>query len=137
MWRIVVILLIASVSGGCGALSFVRVTINEPIKPKEAAFIVPGQTTFHDVVKQLGAPSEINETADGAVGTYHFLDANHSRVNFGLIARFWLPVNPDFILSRGRLSTDRLEVWFDRAWIVREYAFSHRPSAPSFLPQPF
>jgi len=137
MWRIAVILLIATVSCGCGALSFVRVTFNEPIKPEEAAFIVPGQTTFHDVVKQLGAPSEIKETTDGAVGTYHFLDVKYSRVNFGWIARFWLPVNPDFILSRGRLGTDRFEVWFDRAWIVREYAFAHRPSAPSFLPQPF
>ena len=82
-------ILIVSLTTGC---SFVRLTINSTIVEADVAFIVPGQTTLHDVVERLGVPDEMLQGPEGATAFYHFRDVTYSRVNFGhlLTNRFGL-----------------------------------------------
>ncbi len=122
---------------GCGFATVARLSINDPIRQEDIAFIVPGQTTLADVVKHLGAPDELVGLDGGAAVLYHFRDAKYSRVNFGWPARFWLTVSPDLILSAGGLGTDVFEVVFDSRWVVREHAFAKHTSNSSFNPWPF
>lgn len=122
---------------GCGLASFVRVTINDPIKPEHVAFIVPGTTTLPDVVGKLGAPDELIGLARGAAAVYHFRDAKYARLNFGWPLRFWLPVHPDMILAGGGIGTDTFQVVFDDRWVARAHAFAHHSGASRFSPWPF
>lgn len=136
LWKVAVCLVIAWLSG-CGFATLARLSINDPIRPEDIAFIVPGQTTFADVVKHLGAPDELVGLDGGAAVLYHFRDAKYSRVNFGWPARFWLTASPDLILSAGGLGTDVFEIVFDSRWVVREHAFAKHTSNSRFNPWPF
>ncbi len=122
---------------GCGFATVARLSINDPIRPEEVAFIVPGWTTFAEIVEHLGAPDELAALDEGAVVAYHFRDAKYTRVNFGWPARFWLTVSPDFILSTGGLGTDVFEVTFDARWVVREHAFTKHSGHARFNLWPF
>lgn len=119
---------------GC---TLARVSVNDPLHPEDVAFIVPGQTSFLKVVDHLGAPDSLNPSEDGVVATYYFLDAKYSRVNFGLIARFWSPVDPDFIFAAGGLGLDMYQVQFDRNWITRASSFAYHTGSPRFSAWPF
>ena len=121
----------------CGVLTFARLSVNEPITAEDLAFIAAGQTTLRDMAEKIGAPNELTKVEGGALGVYYFLDAKYSRVNFGWVLRFWSPVDPELILSKGGLGMDRLEVRFDSAWVVRDYGFANHAGARGFVPQPF
>lgn len=54
--------------GLCGCpVQFQRVTMNETIKPEEVSFIIPGQTTFWDVIQKLGPPDQITVSSEPSV----------------------------------------------------------------------
>ncbi|MER3422103.1 MAG: hypothetical protein C4293_01560, partial [Nitrospiraceae bacterium] len=99
---------------------------NDPIDEEDVAFIIPGQTTFSEIIERLGAPDELAGVEDGkrAVIFYHFRDAKYSRVNFGWPLRFWTPVQPDFIFSGLGFGTDVFEVALNRDWVVQYHAFA-------------
>lgn len=122
---------------GCGFISTTRVTVNDRIAPQDVVFIVPGKTTFKEIVTHLGAPDALTNTALGAVVAYHFRDAKHTRINLGWPTRFFLPVSPDLVLAGGGLGADVFQVFFDSHWVAQTYAFAHHTGGPSFNPWPF
>lgn len=137
MWLGAPLLTVFLLTSACGAFTFGRVSVNEPIRPADVAFIERGRTSLIEVVDRLGAPGEITPFQQGALGTYYFLDAKVSRANFGWFGRFWLPVSPDLVFSRAGLGMDRFEVRFDSDWTVRDYNFASYPETAGHLPQPF
>jgi len=125
---------------GCGFMSIVRVSVNNPLRPGDVAFITPGETTFAAVVGRLGPPNELKELQDGVVASYYFLDAKYTRLNFGWFGRFVLPPgvpSPDVVMAGGGLGTDMFQVLFDRDWKATDTAFAYRTGTPSFSPWPF
>jgi hypothetical protein len=136
-WLATGILMIMLSLPGCGFISTTRVTVNDRIAPQDVAFIVPGKTTFKEIVAQLGAPDELTNTALGAVVAYHFRDGKHTRINLGWPTRFFLPVSPDLVLSGGGLGADVFQVFFDSHWVAQTHAFAHHTGGPSFNPWPF
>lgn len=124
----------ACLATGCNVA---RITLNEPLTPRDVEFIVRGETTLSRVVEQLGAPDRLSGTGTGLVATYHFLDLKYSRVNFGYLLKPWSPVTPDLVMSGSGIGTDALEVVFDSGWKVRDYAFTHHATASRFNPWPF
>lgn len=119
---------------GCNV---VRITMNTTLTSEDVAFIVPGTTTFADVVAKLGAPDSITDSEAGMVATYRFVDLKYARVNFGWLAKPWTPVDPDLIFSRTGLNVDAFEVLCDKKWIVLHHGFQRHLSRPPFYPYPF
>lgn len=119
---------------GCNV---VRISLNTSITPEDVAFIVPGKTTLTDVVAKLGAPDSITNFDTGIVATYRFLDLKYSRVNFGWLARPWIPIDPDLIFSRTGLGVDAFEVLCDTKWVVLHQGFQRHLYRPPFYPYPF
>lgn len=115
-----------------------RVTINDPIKPENVTFIMPGKTTFAEILERLGAPNEMSESHLGPVARYRFLDEKYFRVNFGWALRFINPfLSPDMSLGGGGIGTDEFQVVFDSNWIVQWYAFASASEAARFTYWPF
>jgi hypothetical protein len=119
---------------GCNV---VRVTVNTPLTRDDVSFIVPGRTTFADVVSTLGTPDSIVDTETGIVATYRFLDVKYSRVNFGWLFKPWSPVDPDLVISRSGLGLDAWELLCDEQWIVTHHSFLRQLAPPRFNPYPF
>jgi hypothetical protein len=128
---------IFTVLSGCGFITFVHVTVNDPITPEEVAFIIPGQTTFAEIIERLGTPDELTGTDNQAVISYHFRDVAYSRVNFGWPLRFWTPVQPDMIFSTAGLGTNVFQVTFTQSWVVQEHAFAQPVERGRYIPWPF
>ena len=122
---------------GCGFISTTRVTVNDRIDLQDVVFIVPGKTTFKEIVAHLGAPDGLTNTALGPVVAYHFRDAKHTRINLGWPTQFFLPVSPDLVLSGGGLGADVFQVFFDSRWVAQTYAFGHHTGSRRFTPWPF
>lgn len=122
---------------GCGFISFTRLSVNDPIKSEDVAFIVPGKTTLAEVVAKLGAPDEFTGLENGAVIVYHFRDGKYSRVNFGWPLQFWSPVSPDLILAGGGFGTDMFQVAFGLDWVARYHAFAKHIQASRYKLWPF
>ena len=120
--------------GGCNV---VRLSLNTPITQNDVAFITPGNTTFTEVVTQLGSPDTIGESETGMIVTYRFMDLKYSRVNFGWLAKPWTPVDPDLIFSRTGLGVDAFQVAFDPHGVVVHSSFQRRLPGPPFIPYPF
>lgn len=121
-------------SHGCNVI---RIELNTPLTPEDVAFIVPGKTTLTDVIEKLGAPDSITDSDTGIVATYRFADLKYSRVNFGYLAKPWIPVDPDFIFSRTGLGVDAFEVLCDTKWVVLHQGFQRHLPRPPFHPYPF
>ena len=124
---------------GCGFATFSRLSFNDPIKPEDVAFIQPGQTTFSQVVAKLGTPDELTPLGeqDGAVASYHFLDAKYTRINYGWPIQFVSPVSPEMIMAGGGLGTDVFQVVFDANWVARQHAFAKHVHANRHRLWPF
>lgn len=141
MWtmrnRVVVSFVGAMVCLSIVGCNVVRVSLNTTLTPNDVAFITVGNTTFTDVVTQLGAPDAIGESETGMVATYRFLDLKYSRINFGWLAKPWTPVDPDLIFSRTGLGVDAFQVAFDSHGLVVHSSFQRRLSGPPFYPYPF
>lgn len=141
MWikqnRIVLSCLAMMVCLSVGGCNVVRVSLNTPLTPNDIAFITPGNTTFTDVVTQLGSPDTIGESETGMIATYRYLDLKYSRVNFGWLAKPWTPVDPDLIFSRTGLGVDAFQIAFDPHGVVVHSSFQRRLSGLPFYPYPF
>lgn len=131
------LLVLAGGPEGCGLASFVRLSINDQIKPEDVAFIEPGRTTMREVVTLLGAPDEMEALGDGVVARYHFRDARYSRINFGYPSGFFLFVPVDMVLSGGGLGADVFQVVFDAEWRAVAHAFAHHAQSSRYRPWPF
>lgn len=119
---------------GCNV---VRFTLNTSLTENDVAFIIPGQTTLADVIAKLGTPDSINDSYNGVVATYRFLDMKYSRVNFGWLMKPWSPVDADLLISRTGLGTDAFELICDSNWVVTHHSFLRHLSGPRFTPYPF
>jgi hypothetical protein len=128
------LLLAGALSSGCNVM---RITLNTPLTPEDVAFIVPGQTTLPEVVNRLGSPDSLNDTSTGIISIYRFLDMKYARVNFGWLARFWSPVDPDLIFSRTGFGTDAFQVFYDSKGIVVQHSFLRHVTNLPFHPYPF
>lgn len=122
---------------GCGFISWTRVSINNPIRDQDVAFIVQGQTTFQDIQSRLGAPSAISGMKDQWVARYYFLDTKYFRVNWGWPLRFIIPYPPDLVMSRAGLAADAFTVIMDARGVVRSHAFTRHHAAADYRLWPF
>lgn len=114
-----------------------RLTVNDPIRPEDVAFIQPGHTSLAEVVAKLGAPDEIAATGDAMVARYRFRDGKYFKIDLGRLLSFWSPVTPEMSMARGQVETDIFQVVTDRRGIVREQAFAFQSPATRFNPWPF
>ena len=119
---------------GC---TFTRVSVNEPLHSEDVSFIVPGETSFSKVIDRLGVPDSLTPTEEGMVARYYFLDVKYTRVNFGIIAKIWSPVDPDLIFAAGGLGTDMFQVQFDGNGITLASSFAYHTRTRSFNAWPF
>jgi hypothetical protein len=136
--RLVLILLLTVSLWGC-PLRWQRVSVNDVITPEDIAFIVPGTTSFREVVSKLGAPDELSESHLGPVTHYHFRDLKYFRVNFGYALKWFTPpgLPDDMVLSGGGMGTEELLVFYDDRWIVRGQTFAHHLNASQYRAWPF
>jgi hypothetical protein len=131
---IVLVILLSTISGGCNV---VRITLNTPLTPADVAFITPGQTTLAEVIDKLGSPDSFSDSTMGVVAIYRFLDMKYARVNFGVLARPWSPVDPDLIFSRTGFGTDAFQVLYDSNGVVIHHSFLRHVTDLPFHPYPF
>lgn len=114
-----------------------RLTVNDPIRPEDVAFIQPGQTTLTEVVAKLGAPDEIRARDDVLVARYRFRDGKYFKIDLGRLLSFWSPVTPEMSMARGQVETDVFQVVMDSRGIIQEHAFAFQSPATRFNPWPF
>ena len=122
---------------GCGFLTWSRLSINDPIKPEDVRFIVPGRTTLSEVMARLGTPDELVGTKTGGAAFYHFRDLKYFRANYAWPLRFVIQENPDFVMAGAGLGADLFELVFDRQWVIRQYAFATHLEASRYRAWPF
>lgn len=114
-----------------------RLTVNDPIRPDDVAFIRQGHTTLAEVVAKLGAPDEIAATGDVLVARYRFRDGKYFKIDLGRLLSFWSPVTPEMSMARGQVETDIFQVVMNPRGIVQEHAFAFQSPATRFNPWPF
>ncbi len=129
--------LLATLCAGIGGCNFARITLNQSLSPEDVAFIVPGRTTFPDVVGKLGTPDSFSDSSTGTVAIYRFLDMKYSRVNFGWLVKPWSPIDPDLVMSRTGFGTDALQVFYDGNGVVTHHSFLRHQTPPKFNAYPF
>lgn len=132
------------VLSSCGTpILWQRVTINEPIKSEDLAFIIPGRTTFPEILEKLGTPDDISGSKRGPVAHYRYLDQKSFRIDLAWPLRFFIPlfaipvISPEMSFRDASLGTDVFLVLFDSNWIVQEHAFSNRAHTAGFIPRLF
>ena len=111
----------------CAGCSVRRVVYNETITTAQIQFIRTGQTTMPDVIEQLGAPDEITEAESGIVTLYNWSDTKSAAIDFGTLARLFLPYSPTMTLTRTGIAPEQFLVVYDPQWTVRAYGFSRWP----------
>jgi len=139
-FRCFVVLLAALGAAGCDPISWTRLTLNQPIKAEDVAFIVPGQTKLEDVIARLGAPDQLIGARDGIVVNYLYEDEKYFRVNFGWPLGFVSGVSHvphDFVLANSALGADTFQVAFDTRGTVRYSGFFHGTAGTHFKMSPF
>jgi hypothetical protein len=129
---------VAAISvAGCGFVSWTRVSINDPIRDQDVAFIVPGKTTFQQIQARLGAPSLLSKTNGHMIARYYFLDAKYFRINWGWPLRLVIPYPPDLVMSRAGLAADAFMVVFDAQEVAQSHAFTRHKAAVDYRLWPF
>jgi len=108
------------------ACSVRRVTYNETIANEQVQFIRIGQTSLSEVISVIGAPDDVSESDAGFVALYNWSDTKSAAVDFGVLARIFLPYSPTMTLNRAGISLEQFQVIFDPNWRVRAYGFSRR-----------
>lgn len=128
---------------GC-PIRWQRVTLNYPIRADDVSFIVPGQTTFKQVLEKLGVPDQIEHSTIGPITQYDFLDAKEFKVDLLSVLPFVVPTVAlvpgsyrQLELQSGGIGPDHFRVFFDSNWIVQSYAFEIHPQATEYLLWPF
>ncbi len=131
--------LLTSVSG-CGPVGWTRVTLNRKLTPQNVAFIHPGTTKWRAVIKELGAPSELQGTDGGIVASYFYYDDRNFGVDFGWPLNFFPPASyapHSMELRNAGVIVDTFQVAFDKRGVVQYDAFSHRTRHFGFRFWPF
>ena len=128
---------------GC-PIRWQRVTFNHSIKSDDVSFIVPGHTTFREVLEKLGVPDQIKHSNIGPITQYDFLDAKEFKVDLLSALPFVVPavaVVPgsyrQLELQSGGIGPDHFRVFFYSNWIVHSYAFEIHPQATEYILWPF
>jgi hypothetical protein len=101
------IILLLFLTTGC---DFRRVVVNDPLVSASVQQLTSGTSTMQDVVARLGSPDMIVEGGDGLIFRYRYGDTKTMRVNFGWIARLFLPIFPPVALGKGQNVTHILHV---------------------------
>ena len=118
--RLLVVFLLCVGLWGCAVR---RVDYNTPITPEALSFIRAGETTFHQVVEQLGAPEDITAMSDQIVAEFKWSTTRSSSLNLGYLFRIVSPVAPTMTLSGTGINVQRLLIICDDQLLVRSYAF--------------
>jgi hypothetical protein len=124
------ILCVSLLSAGC---SVRRITYNETIANNQVQFIRIGQTSLSEVVSVIGTPDDVSEADAGFVALYNWSDTRSAAVDFGVLARIFLPYSPTMTLNRAGISLEQFQVVFDPQWRVRAYGFSRRGHEDSII----
>jgi outer membrane protein assembly factor BamE (lipoprotein component of BamABCDE complex) len=133
--RGVVAITCVALMAGC---SLRRVIVNDVIAPQQVSFIQSGMTTMPQVVAQLGAPDEIQESEFGLATIYQWSDTKASGVDFGFIARFFSPYSPSMTLARTGIELEQFHVHYDTQGVVRTFGFTrYEPVQPLLWFWPF
>jgi hypothetical protein len=130
------VLAVALGAAGCDPISWTRVTLNQPLKATDVAFIVPGTTTLDEVV----APDELLGTRDGLATNYLYEDAKYFRVNLGWPLNFVTPVSyapHDLVFANSTAGFDTFQVAVDSRGVVRYAAFFRGAAAARYRAPPF
>ena len=80
-----------------------------------------------DIVANLGAPDEMTEADSGVVALYNWSDTKSAAMDFGVLARLFLPYAPSMTLNKTGVEPEQLLVVYDPQWTVRAYGFSRWP----------
>jgi hypothetical protein len=110
----------------CAGCTVRRVTFNDVVTPEQINFIRVGQTTILELADHIGAPEEITESDFGVVALYYWSDTKSSALDFGALARLFLPYAPTMSLNKTGITPEQFQVVFDPQWTVRAYGFSRR-----------
>lgn len=113
-WRLLAVTLLAALAAGCTCS---RVRINAGIESLDSAWIVPGQTTFEEVIARLGLPPPAGKVDD--VALYLSDDLLHwvSTDTFTAKLEFGYFFTPLFERSRTVVAHD-LMICFDERRVV-------------------
>jgi len=110
----------------CAGCSVRRVMFNDVLTPEQVNFIRVGQTTIHELVDHIGAPDEVTESDFGVVARYQWSDTKSAALDFGALARLFLPYTPAMTLNKTRITPEEFQVVFDPQWTVHAYGFSRK-----------
>src|SRR5579875_3590407 len=125
---------------GCGPVGWTRVTLNRKLTPQNVAFIHPGTTKWDTVIKELGAPSELEGTGSGILANYFYYDDRNFSADFGWPLNFFPPASyaPHSMEFRnGAMAVDTFQVAFDKRGVVRYDGFVQRARNFEFRFWPF
>lgn len=139
----VLLLALSLVVSGC-PLRWQRVTLNQQIRGADVSFIVPGQTTFAEVLQHLGAPDLLKASEAGPIAQYDFLDVKDFKVDllwplpFFMPALFAVPSQARNLDLKGSgIGSDHFRVFFDSNWVAQYYSFEIHSEATEFVLWPF
>ncbi|MGH7164267.1 MAG: hypothetical protein ACREIS_01940 [Nitrospiraceae bacterium] len=140
---LVLLLVFSLLASGC-PIRWQRVTLNHPIKTEDVSFIVPGRTTFAQVLSELGVPDQLKDSEIGPIAQYDFLDVKAFKVDLLSGLPFLVPsvaVVPGSYrrleLEGGGVGSDHFRVFFDSNWIAQGYAFEGHSQPTEYVLWPF
>lgn len=110
----------------CAGCTVRRVVYNEIVTLEQVNFVRVGETTIRDLADHIGAPDEVTESEFGVVALYYWSDTKSSGLDFGALARLFLPYAPTLTLTKTGITPEQLQVVFDPQWTVRAFGFSRR-----------
>jgi hypothetical protein len=140
---LVLLLVLSLMTSGC-PIRWQRFTLNHPLKEADVSFIVPGHTTFAEVLGKLGVPDQLEDSDAGPIARYDFLDLKNFKVDLLSWLPFALPaaaVVPgsfrELEFHGGGAGSDHFRVFFDSHWVAKGYAFEIHSQATEFVLWPF
>jgi hypothetical protein len=110
----------------CAGCTVRRVVYNEVVTLEQVNFIRVGETTIRELADHIGAPDEVTESEFGVVALYYWSDTKSSGLDFGALARLFLPYAPTMTLNKTGITPEQFQVVFDPQWTVRAFGFSRR-----------
>ena len=110
----------------CASCTVRRVVYNEVVTLEQVNFIRVGETTIRELADHIGAPDEVSESEFGVVALYYWSDTKSSGLDFGALARLFLPYAPTMTLNKTGITPEQFQVVFDPQWTVRAFGFSRR-----------
>jgi hypothetical protein len=127
-------------AAGCGPIGWVRVTVNQPLDPREVAFIAPGRTTWTEVANRLGAPNRLAASGAGLVADYLYSDSRSFTVNPGWPLGFFGPVSSaphSLTLGSQGIGDHTFQVAIDSRGVVQYADFRRGDAAAQYRLLPF